>query len=561
MDVPGYTEIRELGHGGTGRVMLALRTSDGTPVAIKHLSPRLRDDELFVERFRTEAGLIRELDSPHTARLLDYVEGHDDACIVMELVDGITLRRLLRHAGATGPEAALAVLKGALLGLAEAHRHGVVHRDFKPENVIVSQDGQSKLVDFGVAAYSGENAPLAGTPSYMAPEQWADAPAGSASDVYAAAVVFFECLSGHRPFVADNFAALAYQHQHAAPPLEDIEEPMRALVGHGLAKDPAERPESAEAFLAELEEVADTAYGTGWEVRGRAGLGLLTVPLASLLPLSRPLPTPGSGGTSLFTSALAPMTKFAVTGGLVVATAAAVASAFVIWNDAPPDRLAGLPPVSTPAESALIPTPSGTAEPSIFTAGPSDLASPPPGTDAADPVVTGDHAEPTESPEPTGARSQEPIRTRSQEPTRGAEPTRTRRPATSEPSASKPATSKPPTQPPTKQPSTPKPATSEPKPSDRPATTRPPATQAPAPTKAPGPLISVSVKVSIDVPVLKGKDGLLDLDVGLGLGSGLLGSVLVPGSALLGRRWAVRRARHARPLHASSCPPPDLDKP
>ncbi|MEU7745172.1 protein kinase [Nonomuraea sp. NPDC049158] len=553
MDVPGYTEIRELGHGGTGRVMLALRTSDGTPVAIKHLSARLRDDEVFVDRFRAEAGLIRELDSPHTARLLDYVEGHDDVCIVMELVDGITLRRLLRHAGATGPEAALAVLKGALLGLAEAHRHGVVHRDFKPENVIVSQDGQSKLVDFGVAAHSGENAPLAGTPSYMAPEQWADAPAGSASDVYAAAVVFFECLSGHRPFVADNFAALAYQHQHAEPPLQDIEEPMRALVGHGLAKDPAERPESAEAFLAELEEVADTAYGTGWEVRGRAGLGLLTVPLVSLLPLSRPLPASGSGGTSLFSSALAPMTKFAVTGGLVVATAAAVASAFVIWNDAPPDRLAGLPPVSTPAESALIPTPSGTAEPSIFTAGPSDLASPPPSTDAADPVVTGDPAEPTEA---TRTRSPEPVRTRSPEPTRGAEPTRTTRPATSEP-----ATSKPTTRPATKQASTTKPAGSEPKPSARPATTSPPTTQAPAPTKAAGPLVSISVKVSIDVPVLKGKDGLLDIDLGLGLGSGLLGSVLVPGSALLGRHWAARRARRARPPHTSSCPPPDIDPP
>ncbi|MEV1242977.1 protein kinase [Nonomuraea sp. NPDC050022] len=553
MDVPGYTEIRELGHGGTGRVMLALRTSDGTPVAIKHLAARLRDDELFVERFRAEAGLIRELDSPHTARLLDYVEGHDDACIVMELVDGITLRRLLQHAGATGPEAALAVLKGALLGLAEAHRHGVVHRDFKPENVIVSQDGQSKLVDFGVAAHTGENAPLAGTPSYMAPEQWADAPAGSASDVYAAAVVFFECLSGHRPFIADNFAALAYQHQHAEPPLADIEEPMRALVGHGLAKDPAERPESAEAFLAELEEVADSAYGTGWEVRGRAGLGLLTVPLTSLLPLSRPLPTSGNGGTSLFSSALAPVTKFAVTGGLVVATAAAVASAFVIWNDAPAERLAGLPPVSAPAESALIPTPSGTAEPSIRTPVPSDLASPPPTTDAADPVVTGDQTEPTE---PTGTHSQEPTRTRSQEPTRRPEPTRTTRPATSAP-----ATSKPTTQPPTKQASPTKPATSEPKPSARPATTSPPDTQAPAPTKAAGPLVSVSVKVSIDVPVLKGKDGLLDVDLGLGLGSGLLGSVLVPGSALLGRHWAVRRARRARSSHTSSCPPPDIDKP
>ncbi|MFG1679145.1 protein kinase [Nonomuraea sp. NPDC049269] len=532
MDVPGYTEVRELGHGATGQVMLALRASDGRPVAIKHLSARLRDDELFVERFRAEAGLIGELDSPHTARLLDYVEGQDDVCIVMELVDGITLRRLLRHAGATGPEAALAVLKGALLGLAEAHRRGVVHRDFKPENVIVSPDGQSKLVDFGVAAHSGENAPLAGTPSYMAPEQWADAPAGPASDVYAAAVVFFECLTGHRPFTGENYAALAYQHQHAEPPLADIEEPMRALVGHGLAKDPADRPESAEAFLEELEKVADLAYGTGWEVRGRAGLGLLTVPLTALLPLSKPLPERGS----LFESALAPVTKFAVTSGLVVATAAAVVSAFVIWNDSPPDGVAALPPVSTSAP--VIPSRSGTAEPSISTAGPS-------ATDAVDPAVIREHADPTGSREPA----------RSHEPTREPEPTRTTHPATSQPTI-KP-TIRPTGGPATKQAATTKPATSEPKPSERPATTRPATTQAPAPTAAAQPLVSVSVKVSVGVPLLEGKDGLLDADVDLGLGSGLLGFVLVPGSALLGRHWAARRARRARPHRPSW--PPDAD--
>ncbi|HUR02163.1 MAG TPA: protein kinase [Nonomuraea sp.] len=543
MDVPGYTEVRELGHGATGRVMLALRTSDGMPVAIKHLSARLRDDELFVERFRAEAWLIRELDSPHAARLLDYVEGQDDACIVMELVDGMTLRRLLRHAGATGPEAALAVLKGALLGLAEAHRRGVVHRDFKPENVIVSQDGQSKLVDFGVAAHSGENAPLAGTPSYMAPEQWADAPAGPASDVYAAAVVFFECLTGHRPFTGENYAALAYQHQHAEPPLRDIEEPMRALVGHGLAKDPAARPESAEAFLEELEEVADLAYGTGWEVRGRAGLALLTVPLTALLPLSKPLPSQANG-TSLFETALAPVTKFAVTSGLVVATAAAVVSAFVIWNDSPPDGVTALPPVS--ASAPLAPSRSGTAEPPIFTADPSA----PPTTDGADPAATTDHADPTgsgepaRSPDPTG--SHDPIGSR--EPTRGPEPTRTTRPVTSQP------TIKPTSGPATKQAATTKPATSRPKPSERPATTHPATTQAPAPTKAAQPLVSVSVRVSVGVPLLEGKDGLLDADVDLGIGSGLLGFVLVPGSALLGRHWAARRARRSRPLHPF-CPP------
>ncbi|GAA3152683.1 serine/threonine-protein kinase [Nonomuraea salmonea] len=290
MEVPGYTEIRELGHGGTGRVMLAVRDSDGSQVAIKHLAEPLRDDEAFVARFREEARLIQEIDSPHTARVLDYVEGDDDAVIVMELVDGLTLRRLLAGEGATGPQAALAVLKGSLLGLAEAHRHGVVHRDFKPENVMITQDGDSKLVDFGVAAKVGETAALAGTPSYMAPEQWDEAPAGPATDVYAATLVFYECLTGHRAFHGENIAALAYQHQHLPPPIDDIAAPLRPLIEHGLAKEPARRPESALSFLEELEETARTAYGDDWEARGRATLALLAVPLAGLLPNPPPAP-------------------------------------------------------------------------------------------------------------------------------------------------------------------------------------------------------------------------------------------------------------------------------
>ncbi|MGW0203657.1 serine/threonine-protein kinase, partial [Nonomuraea sp. NPDC003201] len=346
MEVPGYTEIRELGHGGTGRVMLAVRDSDGLAVAIKHLSEPLRADTGFVERFRAEAEVIREIDSPHTARLLEYVEGQDDAVIVMELVDGVTLRRLLEHEGATGPEAALVVLKGALLGLAEAHRRGVVHRDFKPENVIITQDGQSKLVDFGVAAHFGETAALVGTPPYMAPEQWDDGPASAATDVYAATLVFFECLTGHRAFQGENVAALAYQHQHILPQLGEVEEPLRPLLEHGLAKDPAGRPASAEAFLAELEGVALAEYGEEWETRGRAGLGIMVLPLAALLPRPQPV---AESTTSVVQSTLAPAAKFAVTGGLVLATAAAVVSAFVILGDSPepgPGPGVALPPAT-----------------------------------------------------------------------------------------------------------------------------------------------------------------------------------------------------------------------
>ncbi|WP_406675343.1 serine/threonine-protein kinase [Nonomuraea sp. N2-4H] len=451
MEVPGYTEIRELGHGGTGRVMLAVRDSDGLHVAIKHLSGELREDEAFVARFREEARLIQEIDSPHTARVLDYVEGDDDAVIVMELVDGVTLRRLLSNEGATGPQAALSVLKGSLLGLAEAHRHGVVHRDFKPENVMITQEGESKLVDFGVAARVGETGVLAGTPSYMAPEQWDEAPAGPATDVYAATLVFYECLTGHRAFHGENIAALAYQHQHLPPPIDDIEAPLRPLIEHGLAKDPAQRPESALAFLEELEDTARTAYGSEWEERGRARMAALVVPLAGLLPKPPAVPEPGTG-TSLFHSALSPAGKLAMTGGLVVATAVAVVSTFAILGDAPdprsvtepPPATVALPPPTTPAPSSPSPSPTRetpTPEPTRTEASPT--ASEPTALTPAvtspvrpvtrPPVVSRPTTPPTTRPttqpttRPTTRPSQRPTTSRpTREPTR--RPTRTSRP-------------------------------------------------------------------------------------------------------------------------------------
>ncbi|MEW9550853.1 protein kinase, partial [Nonomuraea sp. NPDC050783] len=346
MGVPGYTEIRELGRGGTGRVMLAVRDSDGLEVAIKYLARSLRDDPEFAGRFRDEADLLAEIDSPHVARLIDYTELPGDAVIVMELVNGVPLRRLLEREGRTGAEVALVVLKGALLGLAEAHRHGVAHRDLKPENVLVTQDGDSKLVDFGVVARPGEEGGHAGTPAYTAPEQRDGVPAGPATDVYAATAVFFECLTGHRPFPGDDATAPALQHRRAAPALEEVEEALRPLVARGLAEDPADRPASAEELLAELEDVAPVAYGDDWEERGRAGLGLLLVPLVALLPRSRP--AAGSAAAAcLAAGTLTPARRFVVTGGLVLATTAAVASAFVLLRESSAtDSGLALPPVT-----------------------------------------------------------------------------------------------------------------------------------------------------------------------------------------------------------------------
>ncbi|MGW4701422.1 protein kinase domain-containing protein [Streptomyces sp. NPDC004285] len=298
--VPGYTESRELGAGGSGRVALATHDATGVPVAVKYLSERLRSDETFVRGFRSEARLLGALDTPYVVGLHEYVEAPRGAAIVMELVDGVALRALLAREGATGPEAALAVLKGSLLGLAAAHRAGVVHRDYKPENVLVAADGSSKLVDFGIAAGRGSRPGVAGTPAYMAPEQWNGAPASPAADVYAATATFFECLTGRKPFAGDNVAELALQHLEAPVPDAEAPEPLRPLIRRGLAKAPGERPENAEAFVGELESAATAAYGPDWEERGRGRLAAL----AALLPLL----FPSSGGTAQGTTALATTT-------------------------------------------------------------------------------------------------------------------------------------------------------------------------------------------------------------------------------------------------------------
>ncbi|MEV0180037.1 serine/threonine-protein kinase [Streptomyces sp. NPDC050625] len=288
--VPGYTESLELGSGASGRVVLAVHQETGVPVAVKYLSDSLRTRPGFVHEFRAEARLLGGLESPYVAELYEYVESPDGAAIVMELVDGVSLRTLLTREGPLEPEAALVVLKGSLLGLADAHRVGVVHRDYKPENVLVVTDGSSKLVDFGIAVDTGTSVGIAGTPSYMAPEQWTGAPASPTADVYAATATFFECLTGHKPYAGDNLAELALRHVDAPIPTDEVPEGVRELVRRGLAKDPEERPTHAEAFVSDLEAAAGAAYGPDWEERGRGRLAALVALLPLLLHSARHAP-------------------------------------------------------------------------------------------------------------------------------------------------------------------------------------------------------------------------------------------------------------------------------
>jgi eukaryotic-like serine/threonine-protein kinase len=298
----GYTPVRPLGAGASGSVVLATHDATGTPVAIKYLTGGLGDDASFRLAFRNEARLLGEIDDPYVCRLYEYVESAGGAAIVMELVNGVSLRQMLREHGPTTPESALCVLKGSLAGLGAAHARGVVHRDYKPENVLVTGEGRSKLADFGIATAVGQGADtiVTGTPRYMAPEQWTGRPATPACDIYAATATFFECLTGRPPYDGPNLFALHDQHAHAPIPTDPAPAAVHDLLRYGLAKQPADRPPHALAFLDVLERVAGSAYGPEWEDRGLGDLARRAALLAALWPF----PDGTGGATSLASTTL-----------------------------------------------------------------------------------------------------------------------------------------------------------------------------------------------------------------------------------------------------------------
>jgi serine/threonine-protein kinase len=478
--VPGYTEMRELGTGGAGQVILARHDADGTLVAIKYLSEELRSDLGFVARFRHEARLLALMErNPHAARFYEYVEHPQGAAIVMELVDGVSLRAMLRSEGPTGPEAALAVLKGSLIGLGIAHEMGIVHRDFKPENVMVESDGQSKLVDFGIAARAGEGTNASGTPAYMAPEQWSGAAAGSTTDVYAATVVFFECLTGTRPFRATNLAALARQHQAAAPPIEEVPPQLQGLIERGMAKHPADRPPSAEAFLHELEGAAADAYGDNWEERGRRRLAALAGLLLPFFPLTEEAPEVATAlgetklGGGLFSKAIMKI-GLTVVGMAVIAGGTAVLVGSISGTTLQAGETTVSPTASAVDSEVPVEEVEDTAEPVV------PEESPEPEEDPTDPAPPST-APTTQGPQPRPTPTAKPTKKPTPKPTRKPTPT----PSPEEPDGPTATITGNPTSAPTRTPTTPPPSTppaSTPPPSSTPPTSEPPTTPRDEPT-------------------------------------------------------------------------------
>ena len=260
-----YRIERRVARGGMATVYAATDQRLDRTVALKILHAALAEDPEFVARFEREARTAARLSHPHVVSVHDQGESDGRVFLVMEYVEGRTLRDLLVERGRLSPSEALDLLVPALEGLAAAHAAGLVHRDVKPENVLLAADGRVKVADFGLtravgSATAATQGVLIGTVAYLAPEQVARGIADSRSDVYAAGVLLFEMLTGRPPYTGDTPLSVAYQHVHETIPAPSslasgIPSTVDALVTGATRPDPDDRPADAAELLGLLRQV------------------------------------------------------------------------------------------------------------------------------------------------------------------------------------------------------------------------------------------------------------------------------------------------------------------
>ncbi|MFC0865027.1 serine/threonine-protein kinase [Sphaerimonospora cavernae] len=279
-----YRLTSPIAAGGMGEVWRAVDELLGREVAVKLLRSHVAADPSFRDRFRAEARITAGLADPGIAQVFDYGESDGAAYLIMELVIGEPLAAILARHGALDPQVALDVVQQTARGLYAAHRAGVIHRDIKPGNLLVTEDGQVKITDFGIAR-ALEAAPLTrtgivlGTARYVSPEQASGSALTSASDIYSLGVVAYECLAGRPPFAAETQVALAIKHINEQPPPlpAAVPPPVRALVSDMLAKQPAARPASGPDLVNRVAALREALTGLGEAVTGTA-LHTLTDP-------------------------------------------------------------------------------------------------------------------------------------------------------------------------------------------------------------------------------------------------------------------------------------------
>jgi eukaryotic-like serine/threonine-protein kinase len=260
-----YRIVRKLGTGGMANVYLAEDEVLGRRVAIKILNDRHAGDEQFVERFRREAKNAASLSHPNIVSIYDRGEAEGTYYIAMEYLDGRSLKELIVARGPAPVNVAIEYARQILNAIRFAHRHGIVHRDIKPHNVLVDAEGRLKVTDFGIARAGAsqmtEAGSIIGTAQYLSPEQAKGAPVDQTSDLYSVGVVLYELLTGVVPFSGDTPVEIAMKHLSSAPvppstKRAEIPRELDLVVLRALAKDPGDRYQSAEEMDADLARVA-----------------------------------------------------------------------------------------------------------------------------------------------------------------------------------------------------------------------------------------------------------------------------------------------------------------
>ncbi len=259
-----YRIVRRLGQGGMARVFLAQDESLHRQVAVKVLADRHSDDPHFIERFQREARAAARLNHPNIVQVYDQSQTAGMSYIVQEYVEGETLKDLIRRESPIEPRRAITIALQILAALRVAHQQGVIHRDVKPQNILVQLDGKIKVADFGIASAGDtemtEAGSIVGTAQYLAPEQARGLSVGPPADLYAVGIVLYEMLSGRVPFEGEAAVTVAMRHVQEAPEaLTDrnplVPDALESVVMRALTKDPTQRYQSADEMGLELDKV------------------------------------------------------------------------------------------------------------------------------------------------------------------------------------------------------------------------------------------------------------------------------------------------------------------
>ena len=298
-----YAVTARIAHGGMATVYLAVDTRLDREVALKVMHAELARDDDFVRRFIGEAKSVARLSHQNVVAVFDQGADGPFLYLAMEYIPGRTLKELLRDHGPFAPAVALDIMTGVLDGLAAAHASGIVHRDVKPENVLLTADGRVKVADFGLAraqAAAGQTRAglLIGTVAYLPPEQVTGEATGPRSDVYSAGVMAFELLTGRQPFTGDTPLAVAYQHVNSAIPapsslVPGIPAAVDQLVLAATSRDPALRPADAGEFARAARRVRE-GLGPPSGLTGVTGAGVQGLGEAPWLNLDTPAAANGS---------------------------------------------------------------------------------------------------------------------------------------------------------------------------------------------------------------------------------------------------------------------------